>query len=39
MTTETAPGQDGLHVLIKVQVARSTAMTADKNTRNERGEK
>jgi hypothetical protein len=31
MTTETASRQDGLHVLIKVQAARSRAMTAHKS--------
>jgi hypothetical protein len=39
MTTETADRQDGLHVLIKVQTARSRAMTARKSDQNKDGQK
>jgi hypothetical protein len=34
MTTETATRQDGLHVLIEVQPARSSAMTSDESAQN-----
>jgi hypothetical protein len=34
MTTETATRQDGLHVLIKIQAARSSAMAAHKSDQN-----
>jgi hypothetical protein len=39
MTTETATRQDGLHVLIKVQPARSGAMTARKSDQNKDSQK
>ena len=34
MTTETATRQDWLHVLIKIQMARSCATTTDKSAQN-----
>jgi hypothetical protein len=39
MTTETATRQDWLHVLIKVQTARSSAMTSDKSAKDKGSQK